>query len=187
MSGAPRATAKEKWKEVYVLQKQIQRNMTAGWKLINGKWWKQINALDHETSAAEFWRISANLRPRSSNHFPTVLTDEEGGTYRSKDTILNHVADYYTNINNNEDLHAKQFYASLGMTQEEIEKIGKKSKNEFREMWHKNGQTPRTEGPCGSRRSGRIHHSTQTTQKQKGHRSRQHPWGGPRISTKQNA
>ena len=150
MSGAPRAIAKEKWKKVHILQKQIQKNMTAGWKLLNGKWWKQINALDHEASAAEFWRISANLRPRCSNHFPTVLTDEKGGTYRSKDTILNHVADYYTNISNNEDLHAKQFYASLGMTQEAIDAIAKKSKSEFRKMWRENTRSPRTEGPCGS-------------------------------------
>ena len=152
MSGAPRATAKSKWKEVHVLQKQIQKNMAVGWKLLNGKWWKQINALDHEASAAEFWRISANLRPKTSNQFPTVLTDEDGGTYRSKDTILNHVADYYTDISNNDDLHAKQFYASLqlGMSQDDMKEIAKKSKNEFRKMWRENGRSPRTQGPCNS-------------------------------------
>ena len=150
MSGAPRATAKSKWEEVHVLQKQIQKNMAVGWKLLNGKWWKQINALDHEASATEFWRISANLRPKTSKQFPTVLTDEDGGTYRSKDTILNHVADYYTDISNNDDLHAKRFYASLGMSQADIEEIAKKSKNEFRKMWRENGRSPRTQGPCNS-------------------------------------
>ena len=148
MRHATKVEAKTKWREVHSIQKQIQTHTTLAWKNKHAKWWKQLGEMDDEADTGEFWQLARYLKHNSDNQFPTIMEDEEGGSYRTKPDIMKHIEEYYTDISNNDDEQAHKFYKSRGMSSEEIAAIETNAKMHARTAFRRNEQREEEDGPC---------------------------------------
>ena len=148
MKHATNIEAKTKWCEVHSIQKKIQKHTALTWKNKHSKWWKKLGEMDNDASTGEFWQLAAHLKPKSSNHFPTIMEDEKGGSYRTKPAIMNHVQGYYTDISNNDDEQTHDFYRSQNMSDLEITMIETNAKQKSRCALNINERIKDEEGPC---------------------------------------
>ena len=150
MKHSTRIEAKTKWREVHSIQKKIQKHTALTWKNKHTKWWKKLGEMDDEASTGEFWQLAAQLKPKSNNHFPTIMEDENGGSYRTTPSIMNHVQGYYTDISNNDDEQAHEFCRSQNINDLEISMIETKAKQMSRSALNNNERIEDEEGPCNN-------------------------------------
>ena len=120
MPKASKNRIKTLWKEVQTIQKQIRKHTSQTWINTNRQWWDELNTLDPTADSADFWNLCKKFKYKISSQFPTVIQDEEGNTYHTKETIMKHAQGYYEAISTNTDTPAKNFYESLGMTHDEV-------------------------------------------------------------------
>jgi hypothetical protein len=136
------------WREVHSIQKQMQAQTAQAWKTENSVWWQKIGELDDSADASEFWQLAQHLKHKDGRTFPTVMEDDNGGSYRTKTEILDHIKKYYCDISNNIDTQASDFYNSRGMTDTEVENIAATAANKARTTFRKNEQREPEDSPC---------------------------------------
>ena len=148
MKHATELEAKVKWREVHYIQKQIQSHASRTWTTTHAPWWKKLGEMDDDANASEFWQLADNLKYNANNLFPSIMEDEDGATYRTKLDIMTHIEKYYTDISDNNDKQAQEFYKSRGMSDGEIASIASEAKQKARTAFSQNEQREEEEGPC---------------------------------------
>ena len=140
--------AKSKWREVHSIQKQIQKHTARTWKSTHAEWWRQLGEMIDEADTGEFWRLTKYLKNNTEHQFPTIMENEEGGSYCTKTEIMDHIEKFYTDISNNDDGQAREFYRSRDMSAAEVAEIESNAKCRARTTKRHNEQREEEDGPC---------------------------------------
>ena len=148
MKHASKLEAKIKWLEVHAIQKQIQSITAKEWKSQHESWWKELSEMDDDANASEFWRLVEKFKPHMGKQFPSIMEDGEGGRYRTKSDIMNHIKKFYTDISNNDDTQAHAFYKSENLSEKEIKDISTNAENKSRNTFRQNEEREPEHGPC---------------------------------------